>query len=115
MDRLHHLTGRRPDHTYLDAELTAPLCHNCHEGCHDALRQARVDDPPALDSVLDLVRFGLSRVALFVGQLADSVSNELLSRIARTLSRYARLIGQAIGLLDEHVPEWRALLAEVRR
>lgn len=63
----HHVAGRNHD-----AELTAPLCSQCHAHVTENLRRADLDMRYTRDSV-ERVRRALKATAVFLQMLADAL------------------------------------------
>ena len=108
----HHLTSRDARGRYLDPDLTAPLCHSCHELVGDDWHTIEVQDESTADTFLASLEVRLTRTASFVGRLADAVPEPLhtfLSWLACHLATWAGQLGDSIRALDRGAPGWRAL------
>lgn len=103
----HHLTGRGPDRRYLDRELVAPLCHDCHELAHEDLRNAAVDTPPKGPwSAVHAVEFCLDRSALFLARLSQQSDQNLWAHLAAAVRRWADALRDHRHWLDRALPGW---------
>jgi hypothetical protein len=86
----HHLTGRHPDRSYLDLELTVPLCHAHHEIAHADLRCQRLDNPtPEVAARIGRIAFCLARLAVFFGRFATTTGHAWFEQLASALRTWA--------------------------
>jgi hypothetical protein len=108
--RHHHVTGRGADGQYLDAELTAPVCHDDHELCHEDLRNADLDRPCRARTLVERVEYRLRRMALFFGRMAEANRNDFFyGWLARRLEVWANELARHVAGLDRYFPAWRTL------
>ena len=87
---MHHVLNRQND-----ADLTVPLCRNCHALVTEGIRQCNASTA-APRTILDRIVAVLRALAAFFRQLADA-----LLALADRLLRF-------MGLLDRTDPTWRA-------
>jgi hypothetical protein len=113
----HHLTARDHRERYLDPRLTGPLCHDHHEFVGDD--EYTLADGHVVDTSTGLGRLEvrLTRLAVFLGTLADSPVlaglpvplARFLADLARHLAAWAGELAQSIQLLDRYQPGWRTI------
>jgi hypothetical protein len=113
----HHPTARDNDDRYRDPRLRAPLCHDHHEFVGDD--EYTLADGHQTDTSTELGRLEvrLTRLAVFLGTLADSPAltglpaplARFLVDLAEHLAEWARGQAQSIALLDRYQPGWRTI------
>ena len=108
----HHLTGKSPDSTYLDPELTVPLCGPHHHHIHADLRSQRINTPPLNVpwSALTETEFCSQRIATFAGRAGRVLEEELLEAVAESLRRLSDDIAEFRQDLDEAFPNWESVI-----
>ena len=91
----HHLVGR-----VNDADLTVPLCRNCHAILTEKLRQVGASMSKPL-TLLDRIVAVLRCIGAFLGLIGAK-----LLQLADRLSRF-------MAALDKSAPEWRTMAEAV--
>ncbi len=108
----HHPTGRGPDGIYLDPDLVGPVCHDDHELAHDDLKTGKLENPPG-DTFFEKLEVRLDRLARFFARLPEAQGGTglgaFLGSCAAAFARWAQGLAARVRILDEHVPQWRAL------
>lgn len=107
--RRHHPTGRDYAGQYLDADLTVPGCHDCHELVHDDRRTLSTQEPSAALSWFDRMELRLRRGASDLARLAERhPQNPWIASFAAWLLRWADELAAGLRALDARVPGWRS-------
>ena len=68
------------DGRYLDPELKAPLCHSCHELCHDDWHTHGIADQAGAETFLESLELRLARLSAFLGRVITDETLAFLDR-----------------------------------
>jgi len=104
----HHLTGRGSDGKYLDPELTAPLCHDCHELVGDDLRGEDLEKPLRKVTIPERVAHCLDRTGVLLSRVAEIPPLSWIGRLAGACHRWAWLLWGFVAALDAWNRGWRS-------